>query len=65
VKTYDKKNQKKVDLKKIFMAIMSILIITYSLAMVYRLIKNPSKTFLVENGKLYFEENTLRLYNKR
>lgn len=65
MKTYDKKNQKKLDGKKIFIAIISILIIIYSLAIVYRLIKNPSKTFLVENGKLYFEENTLRLYNKR
>ena len=30
----------------------------YSLVMVFKLIKNPTETFLVENGKISFEENT-------
>ena len=40
------------------MVILISLILIYSLVMVFKLIKNPTETFLVENGKISFEENT-------
>lgn len=52
-----KGNNAKKNVKKVFMAILLILFIIYAIVVIYRLIKSPSKTFLVENGKLYFEEN--------
>ena len=44
--------------KKIGMVILIFLILIYSLVMIFKLIKNPTDTFLVENGKISFEENT-------
>lgn len=45
--------------KKICIVIISCLILVYSIMMTYKLIKNPSNTFLVENGKISYEENTI------
>lgn len=53
-----KTNDNKKNAKKIGMVIIICLIITYSMVMIYKLIENPSKTFLVENGRISFEENT-------
>ena len=52
------KDNKKIA-KKIAMIIISSLILVYAIIMIYKLIKNPSDTFLVENGKISFEENTV------
>lgn len=52
-----KTNDKKKIAKKIFIIIFLCLILLYSGTMAYKLIKNPSQTFLVENGKLYLEDN--------
>ena len=45
--------------KKIAMIICSVLILVYAIIMIYKLIKNPSNTFLVENGKISYEESTV------
>ena len=52
------KDNKKIA-KKIFIAIIACLILSYTVIMIYKLIKNPSSTFLVENGKISSEENTV------
>lgn len=52
-----KNSKTKKIVKKIIMIIILILILLYVGFIVLKLIKNPSSTFLVENGKLYFEEN--------
>lgn len=51
------KDKKKIA-KKINIIIILSLILLYSVVMILNLIKNPSDTFLVENGKLYLEEST-------
>lgn len=53
-----KTNDNKKNAKKIGVIIIIFLILIYSIVMIYKLIKNPSETFLVENGKISFEENT-------
>ena len=54
----NKTNDTKKKAKKIGMIIISVLIFMYSIIMTIKLIKNPSETFFVENGRLSYEENT-------
>lgn len=44
--------------KKIIVLLVLIIIIIYSLVILYNLIKNPTDTFLVENGEIFSEEST-------
>ena len=44
--------------KKIIILLVLIIIIIYSLVILYNLIKNPTDTFLVENGEIFSEEST-------
>lgn len=52
------KDKKKIA-KKIFLIIILCLFFGYALIMTYKLVKNPSSTFLVENGKISSEENVI------
>lgn len=53
---------KKKKLHKIVIVGVIIAIVIYVLTMIYRLIKEPTNIFMVENGKLYLEEDSVRLY---
>lgn len=59
MKTEDKKT-KKINLKnkKTIVIIVLVIIIIYSIVIIYNLLKNPTDTFLVENGEIYSEEAT-------
>ena len=64
-----KKNKQKSNVKKKILVIMAILAVAiipasflYSLVM---LIIEPSDIFVVEKGKIYCEEETERIHNKR
>ena len=52
-KQYNRNNR-----KKIIVSFILIVIIIYSLIIIYNLIKNPTDTFLVENGEIFSEEST-------
>ena len=45
--------------KKIIAYFILILVVIYILYTIYLLIKQPTKTFVVENGKLYMEETDI------
>ena len=51
------KKSKKIN-KKIIVLLVLIAIIIYSVVIIYNLIKNPTDTFLVENGEIFSEEST-------
>ena len=51
------KKSKKIN-KKIIVLLVLIVIIIYSVVIIYNLIKNPTDTFLVENGEIFSEEST-------
>lgn len=51
-----KKNKKNNNVKFIVILILAILLLTYIIYAIINLIINPTKTFLVENGKISFEE---------
>ena len=53
-----KANDYKKNVKKIIIVVSLILITIYSAVIIIKLIRNPSKTFLAENGKISLEENT-------
>lgn len=58
-------NGKKISRKEIIkkVLIITIAIITiYLIYMIYGLIKTPTNVFVVENGKLTMEEETMRIY---
>ena len=42
--------------KKIIIGIIVVIAVVYGVFMVYKLIKNPSNTFIVENGTISEEE---------
>ena len=52
------KDKKKIA-KRIILIIILCLFFGYAIIMTYKLVKNPSSTFLVENGKISFEENVI------
>lgn len=51
-----KKNKKNNNVKFIVILILAILLLIYIIYAIINLIINPTKTFLVENGKISFEE---------
>ena len=59
MKTEDKATKKSImNRKKIIVILILIIIIVYSLIIIYNLLKNPTDTFLVENGEIFSEEST-------
>ena len=54
--------------KKIYIIIAIIFIAIIPISFLYSLVVliiQPSNIFVVENGKIYKEESTVRIYNKR
>lgn len=52
-----KRKNKKINGKKLIIALIGILFIIYLISAVFKLLKNPSSTFIVSNGKLSKEES--------
>ena len=54
--------------KRIILIIAIILVAIIPISFLYSLIVliiEPSKSFVVENGRIYNQESTVRIYNKR
>lgn len=49
--------------KKVVVFCFIIVVAIYIIFTIYKLIKEPTNIFVVENGKLYLEEDAVRLYN--
>ena len=58
----NKKIQKK-EIVRTVLIVTIICIAIYIVYMLYGLIKTPTNIFVVENGKLTMEEETIRIYN--
>lgn len=49
----------KMNNKKIIICFFILAVVIYSLYITYKLVKEPTDTFMVDNGKLYLEESTV------
>jgi len=57
-----KENTNQKEILKIAAIAIILIIAIYIIYMIYGLIKQPTNVFVVENGKLTMEEETVRLY---
>lgn len=55
----EQKDKKQINKKKIIIYLTLILVVIYIVYTIYLLIKQPTKIFTVENGKLYMEETDI------
>ncbi|MCI8345212.1 MAG: hypothetical protein HFJ42_04505 [Clostridia bacterium] len=58
-----KKDKNKINIKHVIIAILIIAVIIYVIYSIINLAVKPTQSFLVENGKISFEESALRICN--
>lgn len=60
-----KKKKKGININHVILGVIVIAIIIYVIYSIINLAVKPTDSFLVENGKISFEESALRICNKR